>query len=152
MTNNTRKFPSKQCRRCGQPALAELSACSECGGAEFGPLKRRRPPPSSEERSFARSISVLILFVQVPTTLYFFVFDISTFASDDPLVRDVDEGMVVLVLSGIASLVGLAWTFRRAVPIWMKLAHVAFAFPLTWSVFTDVLFGVSGIALPGFAF
>ena len=144
--------PTKQCRNCGQPALAGSSACAECGGVSFVPLKRRRPPPSSDERWLACSVSILILCVQVPTTAYPFVFEVSTFASDDPMVRDVGEGMVVLGLYCLASVAALGWSLRRAVPLWMKALHVALAFPLVWEVFGLVVWMAIDVRLPGFRF
>ena len=149
-TNHGLHWPSKQCRNCGQPALADSSACAECGGVSFVPLKRRRPPPSSDERWLACSVSILILCVQVPTTAYPFVFEVSTFASADPMVRDVGEGMVVLGLYCLASVAGLGWSFRRAVPMWMKALHVALAFPLVWEVFRLVVGMAIDVKLPGF--
>jgi len=148
--NDGLPWPSKQCRRCGQPALADSGACAECGGASFGPLKRRRPPPSSDERWLGCSVSILILCVQVPTTAYPFVFEVSVFASEDPMVRDVDEGMVVLGLYCLASVAGLGWSFRRAVPMWMKAFHVVLASPLVWEVLRLVVGMAIGVELPGF--
>ena len=150
--NHGLHWPSKQCRNCGQPALAGSSACAECGGVSFVPLERRRPPPSSDERWLAYRVSILILCVQVPTTAYPFVFEVSTFASDDPMVRDIEEGMVVLGLYCLASVAGLGWSIRRAVPMWMKALHVALAFPLVWEVFGLVVWMAIDVRLPGFRF
>ena len=66
------------------------------------------------------------------------------------MVRDVGEGMVVLGLYCLAGVVGLGWSFRRAVPMWMKALHVALAFPVVWGVFIIVVWEVIGVRLPWF--
>ncbi len=67
------------------------------------------------------------------------------------MVRDVEEGMVVLGLHCLASVAGLGWSFRRAVPMWMKALHVALAFPLFWEVLRLAVWMAIDVKLPGFS-
>jgi hypothetical protein len=149
MSNDTGRFgqPTRACMQCGQGALDDALACTECGSNRIAITPTRNSIAANVKRS-AMIASGVILLLQASNLAFLCIFEFSTFRGDSFVVRDVIEGYVAIGMYCLASAVGLCLLPRRAIPIGMKILTATLALPLLWEAFRLSFLCTLGVRLP----